>query len=353
MSYTQHLDPKHSGLHYFLKGWQLLSLPGIRRFVILPMLVNILLMGGAFWWLFHQLGTWIPQLMTHVPDWLQWLSYLLWPLVTLSVLLVFSYFFSTITNLIAAPFNGLLAEQLEARLTGQPLPASGILDIAKDVPTGAIIKFGENFSSPPHIHNITYRGIVIEGAVHNDDPDAANMWMGPGSFWSQPAGEPHITSAAAEGGATIFLEILEGPYLVRPTEEAFDNHELPVNLDSSNVVWLSTDDVTWIDQPAAKDNTAAPQLAYLWGETSATNATFLKIPAGTSGTLESNAGLLRAVTISGKTDLTVPEGSTESDLVPGSYFGSETGGSYDLSCQIEDDCMLYVRAEGKYTFTGK
>ncbi|AYH46957.1 sulfate transporter CysZ [Dickeya fangzhongdai] len=134
MSYTQHLDPKHSGLHYFLKGWQLLSLPGIRRFVILPMLVNILLMGGAFWWLFRQLGTWIPQLMTHVPDWLQWLSYLLWPLVTLSVLLVFSYFFSTITNLIAAPFNGLLAEQLEARLTGQPLPASGILDIAKDVP---------------------------------------------------------------------------------------------------------------------------------------------------------------------------------------------------------------------------
>ena len=238
---------------------------------------------------------------------------------------------------------------------GDAAPQAGVLwgDIAKDVPTGAIIKFGENFSSPPHIHNITYRGIVIEGAVHNDDPDAANMWMGPGSFWSQPAGEPHITSAAAEGGATIFLEILEGPYLVRPTEEAFDNHELPVNLDSSNVVWLSTDDVTWIDQPAAKDNTAAPQLAYLWGETSANNATFLKIPAGTSGTLESNAGLLRAVTISGKTDLTVPEGSTESDLVPGSYFSSETGGSYDLSCQIEDDCMLYVRAEGKYTFTGK
>ena len=121
---------------------------------------------------------------------------------------------------------------------GDAAPQAGVLwgDIAKDVPTGAIIKFGENFSSPPHIHNITYRGIVIEGAVHNDDPDAANMWMGPGSFWSQPAGEPHITSAAAEGGATIFLEILEGPYLVRPTEEAFDNHELPVNLDSSNVV---------------------------------------------------------------------------------------------------------------------
>jgi hypothetical protein len=49
-------------------------------------------------------------------DWLQWLNYLLWPVAVISVLLVFGYFFSTIANWIAAPFNGLLAEQLEARL---------------------------------------------------------------------------------------------------------------------------------------------------------------------------------------------------------------------------------------------
>nr|VXZ81975.1 putative sulfate transport protein CysZ [Klebsiella pneumoniae] len=59
-----------------------------------------------------------PSLMSHVPDWLQWLNYLLWPVVVLSILLVFGYFFSTIANWIAAPFSGLLAEQLEARLTG-------------------------------------------------------------------------------------------------------------------------------------------------------------------------------------------------------------------------------------------
>ncbi|VFS37009.1 Protein CysZ [Salmonella enterica subsp. enterica serovar Typhimurium] len=31
--------------------------------------------------------------MSHVPDWLQWLSYLLWPIAVISVLLVFGYFF--------------------------------------------------------------------------------------------------------------------------------------------------------------------------------------------------------------------------------------------------------------------
>lgn len=66
-----------SGFYYFAQGWKLVSQPGIRRFVILPLLVNILLMGGAFWWLFTQLDVWIPTFMSYVPDWLQWLSYLL------------------------------------------------------------------------------------------------------------------------------------------------------------------------------------------------------------------------------------------------------------------------------------
>ncbi len=123
-----------NGIHYFSQGWQLIRLPGIRRFVIVPLLVNILLMGGAFIWLFWQLGNWLPALMAKVPDWLQWLSYLLWPLTVISILLVFSYLFSTIANWIAAPFCGLLAEQLEARLTGQPLPDSGWMGMVKDIP---------------------------------------------------------------------------------------------------------------------------------------------------------------------------------------------------------------------------
>lgn len=134
MAYTQKTAKKVNGIHYFAQGWQLISRPGIRRFVILPLLVNILLMGGAFWWLFNRIGDWVPQLMSHIPDWLQWLSYLLWPVMVISVLLVFSYLFSTLANFIAAPFNGLLAEQLEASLTGKSLPDTGIMGIVKDLP---------------------------------------------------------------------------------------------------------------------------------------------------------------------------------------------------------------------------
>ncbi len=35
-----------SGVWYFSQGWKLVSLPGIRRFVVLPLLINIILMGA-------------------------------------------------------------------------------------------------------------------------------------------------------------------------------------------------------------------------------------------------------------------------------------------------------------------
>ena len=40
-----------SGVWYFSQGWKLVSLPGIRRFVVLPLLINIILMGAV-----HQTG---------------------------------------------------------------------------------------------------------------------------------------------------------------------------------------------------------------------------------------------------------------------------------------------------------
>ena len=60
---------------------------------------------------------------------------------------------------------------------GDSSPKAGVLwgDIKKDVPSGALIVFADGFSSPPHIHNVTYRAVVISGAVHNDDPDAGKL----------------------------------------------------------------------------------------------------------------------------------------------------------------------------------
>ncbi|QIQ21928.1 sulfate transporter CysZ [Zophobihabitans entericus] len=125
---------RKTGIDYFVLGWKLIQKPGITRFVILPMLANIVVMSLLFWWLFAHISTLMDLGMHYVPSWLQWLSYIVTLIVVVTMAIFFCYFFSTITNIIAAPFNGLLAEQVEAYLTQQPAPDTGIWSLVKDIP---------------------------------------------------------------------------------------------------------------------------------------------------------------------------------------------------------------------------
>jgi CysZ protein len=58
------------------------------------------------------------RMQANIPGWLSWLEWILWPLFALALLIVVFYSFTLLANLIAAPFNGLLAEKTEALLTG-------------------------------------------------------------------------------------------------------------------------------------------------------------------------------------------------------------------------------------------
>ncbi|MBU2871739.1 sulfate transporter CysZ [Colwellia sp. E2M01] len=123
-----------NGASYFFKGFSLIRQKGIRRFVFIPLFINILLFSYAFYYVYLELSTHIDSLMSWLPSWLNWLSVVLWPLAVLTVLVVFSFLFSTVANWLAAPFNGLLSEKMESILHGQPVPTGDMLDIVKDVP---------------------------------------------------------------------------------------------------------------------------------------------------------------------------------------------------------------------------
>jgi quercetin dioxygenase-like cupin family protein len=238
-------------------------------------------------------------------------------------------------------------------------PKAGVLwgDIRKDVPSGVILKFAEGFSSPPHIHNITYRAIVIDGEIHNDDPDAANMWMDPGTFWTQPAGEVHITSARPGVGGTGFLEILEGPYLVQPGDKAFDNGERPLNLVSSNMIWMSADEMNWIQGGNDEMNwiqvgnsTRGPKATLLWGNLSdgELSGSMIKLPQGYKADLSTNNGDLKAVVIQGDILHSVESVTEQNELSSGGYFASAEGVSHSLKCEAKSECIIYIRTQGSF-----
>ncbi|MFI4897836.1 MAG: DUF4437 domain-containing protein [Phycisphaerales bacterium JB059] len=205
--------------------------------------------------------------------------------------------------------------------------------------TGFLVRFADGFASPPHIHNVTYRGVVIEGQVHNDDPGAAPMWMPAGSYWTQPAGEAHIT--ASTGRSMAYIEIAEGPYLVRPTEQAFDTGERPINVDRANLVWLDASAPGWIDLNTDRAGSGEARIATLWetdGPASARGA-LLELPAGYRGAIRAEDATLRAVVIEGRVGVE----SAPSDLAPGSAIEAEGGSPVWLSTPAGVGCVLYLR----------
>ena len=223
-------------------------------------------------------------------------------------------------------------------LRGDLSPKAGTLwgDRAGGGASGFLVRFKKGFSSPPHIHNVTYRGVVIRGLVHNDDPDAAKMWMPTGSFWTQPAGEVHIT--AAEGDDNLaYIEIGDGPYLVRPAKQSFDNGERPINVDVSNIVWVDPRNA-----PASGDGA---KIAYLWGEPKdgEQNGSLIKLPTGFRGEMRSSGESLRAVVIKGQTSHQTPGAAGPNTLEPGSYFGSQGDEVHQVSCDAKVECVIYAR----------
>ncbi|OGT30491.1 MAG: hypothetical protein A2W28_07610 [Gammaproteobacteria bacterium RBG_16_51_14] len=105
------------GLKYLFSGFTLITRPGIRLYVIVPFLINSILFAGGIIYGAHLLGDFIDWLIAQW-SWLEWLEWLVWPLFLILSLTVVFFCFSIIANLLAAPFNGFLAQAVEHRLTG-------------------------------------------------------------------------------------------------------------------------------------------------------------------------------------------------------------------------------------------
>ena len=127
-------------MDYFFQGFRLITTKGLKRFVFFPLAINLILFSVGFYYLFGEISNSIVWLTNLIPDWewLSWLktglSYIIWPIAVITILLIFALIFGTLANWIAAPFNGLLAEKVEQHLTGQPMDDSGLLDAFKDIP---------------------------------------------------------------------------------------------------------------------------------------------------------------------------------------------------------------------------
>ena len=132
------------------RGWELCCHSRYRKFVIVPVLINIfvfVLLGG---FLLYYVGSWIDYWHQSLPSFLAWLTYLLWPILILIILMVFAYVFSMICALIGAPFYLMLSKAIQQDILGQCAPKTSLIQDALDIPKVLKREFAKSLGHFPY-----------------------------------------------------------------------------------------------------------------------------------------------------------------------------------------------------------
>jgi CysZ protein len=111
-----------SGPAYLLKGFRLILQPGLRRFFIIPLLINIVVFTIMIFFSINGFDTLMNWILPSGDGVLVNIARtVLWVIFAASALLFIFFTFTLVANLIGAPFNGVLAEKVEMYLTGEDL----------------------------------------------------------------------------------------------------------------------------------------------------------------------------------------------------------------------------------------
>lgn len=120
-----------------------LAQPGLRPFVLVPLLLNIVIFALLAWAAVSYFDTFMTQ---YLPEdaWWSFVRPVLWVFFALAYALAMFYGFTIIANLIASPFNGILAAKVEQHLTGHPPHGAELSLAASIVPAilGELSKLG-------------------------------------------------------------------------------------------------------------------------------------------------------------------------------------------------------------------
>ncbi len=127
------------GVNYLVEGAKLLTHPSLRLFVIVPLVVNIVIFGTLIGFTLSYLSGLMEGWMAAIPGWLDFLQWILWPLIGITLSLITGYLFTAVALIIASPFNALLAEKAEELITGRPVDSlEGFGAALMAVPRGII-----------------------------------------------------------------------------------------------------------------------------------------------------------------------------------------------------------------------
>ncbi len=105
-----------------------------RLYIILPVLVNLVLLSSLGFYLFVNLKTLVFNIFEEIPDYLNFIAYIISAFLSITIIFVSCYIFSTLATIIASPFYGLLADKVEMILNNSHGEDMTVTQLIKDVP---------------------------------------------------------------------------------------------------------------------------------------------------------------------------------------------------------------------------
>ncbi len=107
--------------------------PGVRIYVVMPLLINTVLFASLIWFGYEQFSPLVDYMMSGVPAIFNFLRWIIWIIISTFTAIFVFFTFTPIANIVAAPFNALLSEKIEIRLTGKAISAnSSFMKMARD-----------------------------------------------------------------------------------------------------------------------------------------------------------------------------------------------------------------------------
>jgi len=106
------------------RGFRLIRQPGIRVYAVMPLIINSVLFASLIWFGYEQFSPMVDKLMSNVPAILGFLRGIIWFIISIFTAIFVFFSFTPIANIVAAPFNALLSEKIETRLSGKSISSN-------------------------------------------------------------------------------------------------------------------------------------------------------------------------------------------------------------------------------------
>ncbi len=107
--------------------------PGVRIYAVVPLLINLVLFASLIWFGYEQFSPLVDYMMSWVPAIFNFLRWVIWIVISTFTAIFIFFTFTPIANIVAAPFNALLSEKIEIKLTGKAISAnSSFMQMARD-----------------------------------------------------------------------------------------------------------------------------------------------------------------------------------------------------------------------------